>query len=759
MDFKVHSGIQGVAWARFLAGVLCGVLVLSWAGVGLAQGAGRTAAADAKLDSVVIKELEFKNATVQDAVRIISELSGVSIVATGAAGREQVTFFVKNLSVADIVDSLCRIAGLWYRQSPKSGVYILMTADEYQKDIVVFRNEPTQMFKLRYLNVSIAAKTIADLFGERVMLDTKANTFEGDDFKIRTLDKNLTDNSDDTNSSSSDDTNDDSDSSSSQNSTSTNRNRSLQQSLRQGAAEKDTKLTTGQLSALEGLTKKDLQTVSEALFGQVAKRTEAPIYININRMHNILFVRTADEKAMEEIARVVRQSDLQAPEVLLEMKVLEVQLTDEFQSAFDISTISDGKQTGPDDGQAVNPLNSSASSVGSTLLGMGNSSLMSNPSMVFQALSGTLRARLQLLASKNNLRTLATPMLLAANNHPARLFIGQEMVLTTGFTSQQVQVSSGTNVIVNTVPLAETEVRSIGNTLTILPSINADRSVVMRIIHENSSVEADGGKIPVVVGTAVQNVAIDTVNTAKLEGTVMAQDGLTVAVGGMMRTTKSESNRRVPVLGDIPLLGMLFRDQQESEIKTELVLLITPHVLSAPEQGEAVTRRRLGELTEHPNGVDAYLDNLDKERLATGQASPPGPAAGAVSGLEMSFVDLVRVAVRQVRQPFLFRQPQGNVRPVSMGGTGAVPLFRSLGVQCTPVAAWENGFQHVTAVKVENATDVPLPLNVGDLFGDWRAATLENPALAPRGTAGSVTYLYLISDGSFDQSFSRRATP
>ena len=712
-----------------------------------AAGKGGATSAGAKL----VRELEFKRTKVQDAVRVISELTGVNIVATGAAGERQVTFFIRNLPVVDIVDSLCRIAGLWYRHNTKTGTFIIMTTEEYQRDIVVFRNEPVRAFYLKYLNVGIAARTIADLFGDRVEINGKANSYLGDDFTVGDMVDDYT--SDDLDLDDSSDSSDSNSSSSRRSSKSSKNNKNRDKTSR--TKKDDSDLTAARAALLEELqNRQQPQMISESALGQVTNQQQEPtIYVTVNRMHNILFVRTSDDKAMEEIARIVAESDLQVPEVLLEMKVLEVQLTDEFQSAFDISSISGNQKTGPDDGQVANPLNAAATSVGSTLLGSGNYGVMENSTMVFQVLSGNLRMRLQLLEEEGNISSIATPMLLAANNHPAKLFIGEETVLTTGFTTESVSVtsSSSDDVTVNTVPVPETETRSVGNSLSILPSINADRSVVMRIVHENSTVKTDGGKIPVLVGDSVEYVNIDTVSSSTLQGTVLAQDGMTVAVGGMMRRSKSNTESKVPILGDIPLLGFFFREDSKSDVKTELVLLITPHVLSAPSQGEEVTRRRLGALSSHPNEMDQYFDEIDKDRARTVSVRGKGAGRSQVNGMEQNFIELTRVAAKQVRMPLLSRKPEGAVKPVYLPALGEVRLFPYRGVSAVPVAAWHNGFHYITALRIVNANRIEMVLDVGRMRGKWLAATLESQQLQPAGKEGDFTYLYLISDKPFAQ--------
>ncbi len=697
-------------------------------------------------EEMVIGEIEFKDARILDAIRIISEMSGENIVATDKAGKKLVTLFVRNLGVADIIDSMCRISGLWYRHNSETGVYILMTTEEYEDDIVVFRNEVTRKFQLKYLNVGIAARTIYDLYGEdRVHLQGLANELFGSDYRVsatynefaedfRVLggDRKGDGRKDDEGEGSNEDDSAD-------------------------LVKEDLKLTPTQIKELG-----DSLVVSETQVREVDQHAEAPIYVSINRLHNMLFVRTSDEKAMREIERIIADSDLQVPEVLLEMKVLEVQLTDQFQSAFDISNIGGTRQTGPDDGGVANPMNVTAGSVGSVLLGTGSGKMLGDSTLVFQALSGNVRARLQLLEEEGNISSLATPMLLAANNHPAKLFIGEETVITKGFKARSIRISgTGTTYVTGYHPVPVTRVEEVGNTLTILPSINADRSVVLRIIHENSSVKPDGGRVPLFTGSRTEYVSIDTVNISTLRGTALAQDGMTIAVGGMMRTSRSKKESKVPLLGDIPLVGFFFKNQSEVETKTETILLITPHVLSAPAQGEVVTRHRVGELVDHGGELNAYFESLDTSRSAMEQdymaraMEKDAPLAASVvetSAREMSFVELTRTAVGQVRKPYLFRKPEGRIIPVQLRDPGDVKLFNNPYLVCRAAGAWTDGYHFVTAVRVENHSPYRIELDLNGLYGEWEAATLEQNMLNPEDSEGNFTYIYLISEEKFSKN-------
>jgi general secretion pathway protein D len=208
---------------------------------------------------------------------------------------------------------------------------------------------------------------------------------------------------------------------------------------------------------------------------------------------------------------------------------------------------------------------------------------------------------------------LATPLLLASNNRPARLFVGEERVLTTGVSTDVTTPSDGAT---TTTIDPETEVRDIGNSLLITPKINADRTVTLFLVHDSSHVSPDSATIPVATADGgVVPFPIDTVNTANLQATVVAKDGMTLAVGGLIRIELTDHEQKVPVLGDIPILRFFFRKKVTDRSKAELILLITPRVLFTPTEADAVTRERVKALSSHPypdEGDASYGDRVEK---------------------------------------------------------------------------------------------------------------------------------------------------
>ena len=187
----------------------------------------------------------------------------------------------------------------------------------------------------------------------------------------------------------------------------------------------------------------------------IAARQGPPIFVTYNRLNNLLMIRTGDEMALKEITQLVSDMDRPPRQVLLEMKILEVTLDDGYRSVFDIGQSSKGTTSGPSGWGATNSTGvTSRNSAGTGLF-----DIETNATAIWQIMSNSLSMRLQLLANENKLKVLSSPMLVAANNQIARLFIGDERVLTVGASSQS---TTGTTGATNTTITVETEKRDVG---------------------------------------------------------------------------------------------------------------------------------------------------------------------------------------------------------------------------------------------------------------------------------------------------------
>ncbi len=567
-------------------------------------------------ENAVISKLEFKNANMIDVARALGDMSGLNIVTTEAAAKKNVTVYLQNISVKNALDIISKNSGLWYRYDKTAKNYRIMTTSEYQNDLVIYRDDVTRVYDILHPNPLVIANAIKDLYGNRVRLsigvedNTTMGNFGAAGAATATT-RNIGGNN------------------SSLNRTRQNNNRQNSNTVGGGDNEtgservviKET-LSSEKISKIEEQIKSqngDTTISSEAL--RDLSTQEQPIFVTLNQEHSFVVVRTSDTLAMKDIEELIKQMDRPTQQILLEMKILSLDVGDAYRQAFDLDYVPNSdKVYGPPTDQDKNPLFTSApentnssqtipipggtrtitqsgviSSGVRNVLGLGNFALEGG-TFVYQFMNDKIRARIQLLQTDNKIKTLSSPILLATNNKPARVFVGTEQVITTGFDA----VAGGANSVSVGAPavIPVTEIRNVGNTLQIKPKINANGTVTLLIQQDSSSILPASSSIPVVVGNTVQRFNVDSVKTSNIQGTVVAKDGLTVAIGGLIDSTESEEEQKVPLLGDIPLVGELFKRKAKSKGKRELLLLITPHIIATPQEAEDLTRDAVEPLSD-----------------------------------------------------------------------------------------------------------------------------------------------------------------
>ncbi|MDR3214082.1 MAG: hypothetical protein LBT71_09255 [Azoarcus sp.] len=590
---------DGRPWPRALALALA--LALPGALSHAAPPAGKTMPGDVYL----------KQITLDEAAQFISQVGNASIVVTSSVANKVVSLYLRDATVEGMVKNLARAAGVWYRHDAQTNAYILMDGKEYRQDIAITRDEITRNFVLRHHNVVSVANAVAALFGERVNLVEPVEEMPPLEMGSTTRTQSGTGGS----RSSSGSGNDfggnrgagtgGSFGNSSGRGTSmsaegavTRRSGGSRGGNRTDAREELAKVSQAGLEASLDIDSGETETVEASRLQQAVSTQGPPIHLTYNKMHNLLLVRTSDETALQDIEKLVQDMDRPPRQVLLEMRIVEVELGGDFRSVFDIG-FADSSSSGPRGLGHGSPIDGAYTDAAGNTRYPGNAASLGNFSpeqaatAVWQLVNNSLRMRLQLLESENRVNVLATPMLVASNNQPARLFIGDEQILITGAESDS---TTGTTGATNTTITVETERRNVGQTLIILPRINADRTVTLTIDQDNSRINAGGAHMPLPLPNGETfDYPIDTVNTANLQVTAHARDGLTVAVGGMITQRITDAEEKVPVLGDIPILGHLFKKTVRSNSRKQIVLLITPHVLETPEESDALARTRENE--------------------------------------------------------------------------------------------------------------------------------------------------------------------
>lgn len=688
-----------------------------------------------------IREVEFTGSNISDVVRTLSELSQQNIIATPEAANRTVTIHLKNVSILDAVKSISRISDLWYRFDEDTDTYRLMTREQYSKDLIVRESENIEIFRLLNANVLIIAQAIEDLFGQRVILSyglpPASNSFgnnsgsgnraggvsSGSSFgSVRGNNRNVRN-------------------SSRGNRSISNRGgvngRFGQGNLAQSGAQLDSdELTVDQVEQLaQAIEQSGQRNVSQEALQQATIQSQ-PIYVTVNNEHNMLIVRSDDKSVLAGIRQLIDMMDIPVPQVMLEMRILNVVLGEDFNSIFNF----DIREAFPGGNDADTPLR------------LGNNALLNSGSFVYQFLNDRLRANLEFLEENNRVRVLSNPMVVASNHRQAELFVGEETLLTEGFDFFPAIVDNGV-VVQPAYVQAIVNREDIGITLRITPRINGDDTVELFIEQENSTVNPGGGVVPVTDGQGtVQNLPVDTVDTARLTGTVMAKDGLTVAVGGLIRTSTNKNERKVPILSEIPVLGRIFRSTRESEEETETVLLITPRLMNTPEESEQLRQtdnRFYRDYNQHEPSLQEF-DNkfIDVDKAAEeSEFIPDAKQANAFQKMTNYAAQMIRTP--EVQRPDSKVYQSLRVIPIAAG------MFSEPAIKTVPQESWQKGSLYVTAVSVFNRSDKMIALSEEILRGNWLSVAMESGKLGPIGTDAASSMVYLVSDQPFDDVITR----
>lgn len=709
-------------------------------------------------------DIQLTQVRLDEAARLLSQIARANIVVTGSVADKVVSLYLHDATVEDMLRNLCRAAGVWYRFDPASKTHVVMSGAEYQKDLAIVRDEQTSVFTLRHHNVVAAANAIRALYGSRVALAIPVEETPpvslGSGNRVSTGGNRTgaSGRGSGSNTGTGNNTGNNFGSAASNNLMGGNFNQGAMSNAllnRSGVAggaatNYDPRSDLGRLGQERIDQQIKLDEDGRPVVGitdiqDAAARQGPTIYVTYNKLNNLLLVRSGDDEALRQIARLIEDMDKPPRQVLLEMKILEVTLDDGFRSVFDIGTSGKSKTSGPLTTGALG----STSTYARNSLQTGLFDVEQDATAIWQIMSDKLSLRFQLLAQENKLKVLSSPMLVAANNQLARLFIGDERVLTVGASSAS---TTGTTGATNTTITVETEKRDVGQTLSILPRINGDRSVSLTIDQDSSTVKLKDATIP--IATANGNIyyfPIDTVNTANLQVTAHAMDGMTVAVGGMIRDSIERDEQKVPVLGDIPIVGTLFKRDVRASVRSQIVLLITPRVLEKPEDANRVAQKK----TQDFNALGATIPTSPiLPKLSNNPTALP--ASGIASGRDgdTGFAALARAAASTVRQQDPTAAPQEGLSAVPLPDHQRIALID--GIEARPSASWQRDGLYVTALQLINLDKQPKALTATLIRGRWTAIVLEKSRLEASGSAGSWAWAYAISRQPFEQSVERQ---
>jgi general secretion pathway protein D len=176
---------------------------------------------------------------------------------------------------------------------------------------------------------------------------------------------------------------------------------------------------------------------------------------------------------------------------------------------------------------------------------------------------------------KGTINVLSTPQILTSDNEEAEIFVGEN----SPFISQRERDVTTTNTVLNAI-----ERTDVGIKLKITPQITEGDYVKLNILQEISAVKAASDEILISVGPTTTKRATKT--------SVIVKNGKTVVIGGLMEEREDEGVTKIPLLGDIPLLGWLFKFKSVTRTKTNLLVFLTPHVVKESSEMEKITEEK-----------------------------------------------------------------------------------------------------------------------------------------------------------------------
>jgi general secretion pathway protein D len=352
--------------------------------------------------------------------------------------------------------------------------------------------------------------------------------------------------------------------------------------------------------------------------------------------HNLII--TADPVTMEQIREVISKLDAPEPQVFIKTVFLEVD--DNAASAIGVQ----GSYTGqiPGFGVVTGFLTNSYSTGTVTTTGSGgttvSTTLIPNVTAVKQSvnagdnfglpaslagaagsggmytvMSSDFTGTLQAIAAKGKAQVLSRPSILARDGQPAQIVVGQEVYLPSGVTYTTVG-SSG-----STVPNINGSYQNVGIILNVTPFIQNNNLVQMILQPQTSQLDTSTPGQVIAYGSSILNsspVYAPNIDIRSANTVVVTPSGQTVVIGGLIGNTKAVNVTKVPFLGDIPLIGNLFKLTTKSAQKQELLIFVTPHIVEAPSKlammsstetqgSEMMTNSSISE-----QELDQYLDRL-----------------------------------------------------------------------------------------------------------------------------------------------------
>lgn len=303
---------------------------------------------------------------------------------------------------------------------------------------------------------------------------------------------------------------------------------------------------------------------------------------------NAIVVR-ADPSVMGEIEAILDKLDIRRIQVLIEAAIVEVSITDESRIGVEMAGADDSGRTVPLfsttlDGVISSLLGNIVGEDGSVDVLAGLASISSPTIAAARIDVGDISfgAVVRALATNSNANLLSTPSILTLDNQEAKIVVGNEVPFRTGSFTTTGDGSSN--------PFTTIQRQDVGLQLTVTPHVHDGSSVRLQVAQEVTNV----------VDSPIGAEGFSDVVTSKrtIETTILADDRQTIVLGGLIQDDIVDGTRKVPLLGDIPAVGRLFRSTTKSRTKRNLLVFLRPTIIRNKDEADQETNRKYGDVWE-----------------------------------------------------------------------------------------------------------------------------------------------------------------
>jgi general secretion pathway protein D len=322
---------------------------------------------------------------------------------------------------------------------------------------------------------------------------------------------------------------------------------------------------------------------------KAAPLVSGKVRISADKATNSLII-MADKEDYMVLEDVIQKLDIPRSMVYIEALFMEVDMNTSLNIGIDWTAFGQaslgGKETlvgggfAPGFPQVVDPNNPASTALlqGGLTLGM-----LTDPVKIAGVTVSNITAIINAVKTDDDFRILSTPQVLTTDNEEARIVVGENRPFQTRSTTDD---SGGT--------FESFEYRDVAKTLKITPHVTEDRLVRMQINLEVTTINQ--------AATLTTSSTLPVTNKRTVDTTVIVEDEQTVVIGGLIDDTSTDNENKVPGLGDVPLLGWLFKNQREENNKTNLFIFITPRVIKNPQEAAQIYRRKQEEFNSIKEG-------------------------------------------------------------------------------------------------------------------------------------------------------------